>query len=85
MPLASRSLYIHNSLSKKRNDIVPLGVSQYLRQKDWIFKRSVNFFHIASEAYVLEFKGPELCVDSYSFILSICIFLYSLSHTCSSA
>lgn len=58
MPLAFRSLYVRNSLSKKRNDMVSLGVSQYFRQKDWIFKRSVNFSHIASEAYVPEFKEP---------------------------
>lgn len=67
-------------MSKKKNDNVSFDVSQYFRQKDWIFKSSFCFFHIASEAYyVPEFKEPELCVDSYSFILSICIFLYFLS------
>lgn len=41
---------------------------------------------MTSEAYhVPEFKESKLYVDSSSFILSICIFLYSLSQTCSSA
>lgn len=49
--------HICNSLSKKRYDIVSLGVPQYFRQKDWIFKRSVSFFHLASEAYVLDSRS----------------------------
>lgn len=39
-----------NSMSKERNDNVSFDVSQYFRQKDWIFKSSLNFVHIASEA-----------------------------------
>lgn len=37
-------------------------MSQLFRQKDWILKSHLNFFHIISVAYyVPEFKEPE-CV-----------------------
>lgn len=43
--------YICGILCPKREMMMSLfDVSQYFRQKDWIFKSSLNFFHIAGEA-----------------------------------